>query len=263
MIQPYFVTRSLLTSQTLKRMGGFFSTASKPINSSLGFEQLFDPASSTYTYLLYDTKTMDAILVDPVDVQVDRDLKLINEKGLNLKYGVNTHAHADHITGTGLLKRQLPGMKSIISKASTAKADILVEEGDTITFGTRSVRVLATPGHTSGCVSFLMDDTSMVLTGDALLIGGCGRTDFQGGSAETLYDSIHSRLFSLPDECIVYPAHDYKEQKRTTIGEEKQFNPRLGDNKTKEEFVEIMDALNLNPPKLLDVAVPANLKCGV
>lgn len=233
------------------------------LKDTIGWEQLFDPTSSTYTYLLYDTKSNDAILVDPVDVQVDRDLKLINEKGLKLKYGVNTHAHADHITGTGLLKRQLPGLKSIISKASTAKADILVEDGDIIEFGTRHVKVLATPGHTSGCVSFLLDDASLVLTGDALLIRGCGRTDFQGGSAETLYDSIHSKLFTLPEDCVVYPAHDYREQTSSTIGEEKETNPRLGATKTKEEFMEIMDGLNLSPPKIIDVAVPANLRCGV
>ena len=239
------------------------TSLSKHSKVAIGLEQLFDPTSSTYTYLLYDTQTNDAILVDPVDVKIDRDLKIINKKGLNLKYGVNTHAHADHITGTGLLKRQLPGLKSIISKSSTAKADVLVQDGDTIEFGKRHVTVLATPGHTSGCVSLLLDDLSLVLTGDALLINGCGRTDFQGGSAETLYDSIHSQLFTLPNECVVYPAHDYREQTSSTIGKEKENNPRLGANKTREEFVEIMDTLNLSPPKLIDVAVPANLKCGV
>lgn len=226
-------------------------------------KQLFDEDSSTYTYLLWDPETKDAILVDPVDLQVERDLKEIRDRGLRLMFGVNTHAHADHITGTGLLKRKVPGVRSVISAASEAQADVKVAAGDKITFGKRSVAVRATPGHTAGCVSFVADDESFVLTGDALLIQGCGRTDFQGGSAETLYQSVHSQIFTLPDETIVYPAHDYKGRFSSKVGDEKKTNPRLGEGKTVEEFAEIMKNLNLSYPKKIDVAVPANMRCGV
>lgn len=243
----------------------------------IGVKQLLDEESCTYTYLLWDASTRDAILVDPVDVQVDRDLEVVDSLGLNLVYAVNTHAHADHITGTGLLKERLRGvlgatqttqtqpLQSVISAASGARADVKVAHGDTVVFGGRSVTVTATPGHTEGCVSFVADDGSFVLTGDALLVSGCGRTDFQGGSAETLYDSVHGRLFStLGDATVVYPAHDYKGRTHTTIGTEKETNPRLGVGRTsKTEFVELMANLNLSYPKKIDVAVPANMRCGV
>jgi sulfur dioxygenase len=161
------------------------------------------------------------------------------------------------------LKQKIPGLKSVISKASAAKADTAVEPGDRIEFGSRFLEVLATPGHTEGCVSYVADDQSFVLTGDTLLIQGCGRTDFQGGSAENLYESVHTQLFSLPSTTTVYPAHDYKGRFSTTIGAEVDKNPRLGKAKTKDEFVEIMANLNLSYPKKIDVAVPANMRCGV
>lgn len=239
-------------------------------SSVIGFRQLFDEESSTYTYLLWDmaSASKDAILIDPVDTQVDRDLKVISDENLTLIYGINTHAHADHITGTGLLKQKVNGeegqqVKSIISTASKAQGDIKVGSGDKIKFGSKYITVRATPGHTEGCVSYVTQDEKMVFTGDALLIQGCGRTDFQGGSASTLYDSVHSQLFTLPDDCTVYPAHDYKGRKSTKIGVEKETNPRLGASKTKEEFIGIMDNLNLSYPKKIDVAVPANMRCGV
>ncbi|KAL3909663.1 MAG: hypothetical protein SGARI_002491, partial [Bacillariaceae sp.] len=218
----------------------------------IGFKQLFDDDSSTYTYLLWDQSSKDAILVDPVDLQVDRDLTAVKELGLNLVYGVNTHAHADHITGTGLLKQKVDGMKSIISEASKAKADVHINHGDRIVFGSRFIEARATPGHTEGCLSYVSDDQSFVLTGDTMLIMGCGRTDFQGGSAENLYDSVHAQLFSLPDYTVVYPAHDYKGRTQSAIGDEKEKNPRLGGGKTKPEFVEIMANLNLSYPKKID-----------
>lgn len=230
--------------------------------AAIGFRQLFDDVSSTYTYLLWDPKTKDALLIDPVDTKVDRDLKVVADEGLKLLYGLNTHAHADHITGTGLLKQKVEGFKSVIAKASGASGDILFEHGDKIHFGGRYLSVRATPGHTNGCSSFVTDDEKMVFTGDALLIQGCGRTDFQGGSSETLYDSIHSQIFTLPEDCIVYPGHDYKGRLSSTVGDEKKNNPRLGGGKTKEEFVEIMKNLNLPNPKMIDVAVPANLRDG-
>jgi|EP00544_Gedaniella_sp_CCMP2646_P012013 sulfur dioxygenase len=232
-----------------------------PKGEKIGLEQLFDTESSTYTYLLWDQVSKDAILVDPVDTMVDRDLSAVEEKGLNVVFGVNTHAHADHITGTGILKQRVDGLKSVIAKDSTAQADLHLEPGDRIVFGSRFIQARATPGHTAGCLSYVSDDESFVLTGDALLIQGCGRTDFQGGSAETLYDSVHSQLFTLPDDCVVYPAHDYKERTSSTILKEKTTNPRL--TKTKAEFVELMANLNLDYPKKIDEAVPANLKCGI
>jgi sulfur dioxygenase len=230
---------------------------------ALGLRQLFDEDSSTYTYLIWDPATKDGVLVDPVDLQVDRDINQVRNLGLNLLYGINTHAHADHITGTYLLKQTFPTMKSIIATKSTAKADIHIDDGDHIEFGSRHLEVRATPGHTNGCVSYVADDKSFVLTGDALLIKGCGRTDFQGGSSATLYDSVTTKLFTLPDETIVYPAHDYNGRTQSTIGDEKKTNPRLGIEKTKIEFIEIMKNLNLPYPKRIDAAVPANLRCGV
>lgn len=226
-------------------------------------KQMFDDDSCTYTYLLWDEGTKDAILVDPVDIQVDRDLDAVKELGLNLVYGVNTHAHADHITGTGLLKQKVDGLKSIISEASGAMADITIGDGDRIVFGSRFIEARATPGHTGGCLSYVADDQSFVLTGDAMLIMGCGRTDFQGGSAETLYNSIQTKLFTLPDTTAVYPAHDYQGRTESSIGNEKEKNPRLGGGKTQAEFVNIMANLNLPYPKKIDVAVPANMRCGV
>jgi sulfur dioxygenase len=244
---------------------GISSKVSKPSPSSasITMRQLFDNESSTYTYLLWDKTTKDAVLIDPVDTQVERDLKVATEEGLNLIYGINTHAHADHITGTGILKEKVQGFQSVISKASKAKADVTVGPGDKIHFGNMYLEVRATPGHTEGCVSYVSNDTKMVFTGDTLLVQGCGRTDFQGGSASTLYDSVHSQLFTLPDDYTVYPAHDYKGRLSTTIGSEKSSNPRLGGDKSKEEFVEIMKNLNLSYPKKIDEAVPANMRCGV
>jgi sulfur dioxygenase len=228
----------------------------------IGFKQLFDDDSSTYTYLLWDTDTKDAIIVDPVDIQAERDMNEATQLGLNLVYGVNTHAHADHISGTHLLKQKITGLKSVIAKSSGAAADILIESGDRIAFGHRHLEVRSTPGHTNGCLSFVADDQSFVLTGDALLIQGCGRTDFQGGSAATLYDSVHTQLFTLPSDTVVYPAHDYMGRTSSTIGNEKENNPRLGKDKTKDEFIDIMANLNLAYPRKIDVAVPANMRCG-
>ncbi|TMS11142.1 Persulfide dioxygenase ETHE1, mitochondrial [Larimichthys crocea] len=231
------------------------------LTEGLLFRQLFEKESSTYTYLLADTETKEAILVDPVLETIDRDLKLIHELGVNLKVAVNTHCHADHITSTGLMKKRLVGLKSAISKYSGATADILLSEGDKITFGKHYLTVRETPGHTDGCVTLVSWDQSMAFTGDALLIRGCGRTDFQQGSPEKLYESVHQKIFTLPDQCLVYPAHDYLGQTASTVGEERKFNPRL--TKSLVEFANIMNNLNLPKPKKIDISVPANLVCGV
>jgi len=225
------------------------------------FRQLFDSESSTYTYLLADTDTKEAVLIDPVIEKSERDAKLVGELGLSVKFVMNTHVHADHITGTGRLKKLLPGCQSVLSAASGGKADVLVKDGERIQFGGCSLLVAATPGHTAGCITYIDSKNSRAFTGDALLIRGCGRTDFQGGSAETLYGSVWSRILSLPDHFSLYPAHDYKGMMVTTVGEEKLHNPRL--TKNLEEYVKIMEGLGLAYPKKIDESMPANMECGL
>lgn len=232
-------------------------------SAAMIFRQFFEKESSTYTYLLADPQTKEAVLIDPVLETVERDAQFVREMGLHLKHCLNTHMHADHITGSGRLKGHFPECTSIIADASGAQADIKVHDGDRIWFGDRHLIVLATPGHTDGCVSFLLDDCSMVLTGDALLIRGCGRTDFQQGSAVRLYKSVWEKLFVLPGSCIVYPAHNYIGVTSSTIREEMEYNPRLKVGISCERFEEIMGSLNLPPPAKMDIAVPANMICGV
>ena len=223
--------------------------------------QLFDVETSTYSYLLWDGNTREAALIDSVDTQLERDLQLIQELGLELKYTLETHIHADHITASGKIREQL-GSRAVVHRNSQSEcADILVADGDTIRLGDQEIQVLETPGHTDTCVSYCIDDA--VFTGDALLIRGCGRTDFQAGDAGRLHDSIHNKLFSLPDDTIVYPGHDYNGFLSSTIGEEKAHNPRLGNNRPKQEFVDLMNALDLDPPNKIADAVPGNLECGL
>lgn len=225
------------------------------------FRQLFDARSSTFSYLLSDLKSKDAILIDPVLEQAKRDAKLINELGLNLKWAVNTHMHADHITGTGSLKQLLPGCKSAISKRSGAQADRYLSDGNRIHFGRFALQALATPGHTNGCMSFFVECQGIAFTGDTLLIRGCGRTDFQEGSAKALYESVHKKIFTLPEEFRIFPAHDYNGHTETTVAEEKKFNPRLC--RSLDEFVKVMKNLNLGYPKYIVKALPANKVCGL
>lgn len=231
------------------------------LGEGLLFRQLFESSSSTYTYLLADAASREAVLIDPVLETLERDLKLLSELGLRLTLAVNTHCHADHVTGSGLLKRRLPGVKSAISRHSGAAADVLLCEGDRVTFGKHHLEVRETPGHTDGCVTLVLGERTMAFTGDALLIRGCGRTDFQQGCPRRLYQSVHQKIFSLPDHCLIFPAHDYKGQTASTVGEERQFNPRL--TKSLEQFEEIMKNLNLPKPSKIDIAVPANLVCGL
>ena len=225
--------------------------------------QLFDHETWTYTYLLGDEETGKAVLIDPVIDQVERDLKLLNELGLTLVYTLDTHAHADHITGAGMLRKRV-GSNVVMSAAAGAEGvDVAVKDGDRLKFGNLELEVRTTPGHTDGCVTFVTSDHKYAFTGDALFVRGTGRTDFQQGSAQTLYRSIHDKIFTLPDDTIICPAHDYRGMTSSTVGEEKQHNPRVGDGKTEEEFAAIMDNLHLPAPKKLDIAVPANLHAGV
>jgi sulfur dioxygenase len=221
-------------------------------------KQLFDKESSTYTYLLADETTREAALVDPVLGQLDRDLTLIDELGLTLKFVLETHVHADHVTAAGVLRART-GARTAASAIGAPCVDLALRHSDTLTIGAHAVTVLATPGHTDDGLCFLAD--GHVMTGDTLLIRGCGRADFQNGDPGTLYDSVHSVLFGLPEDTVVLPGHDYRGFTTSTIGEEKRYNPRLA-NRNREEFIALMNGLNLPRPKLIDVAVPANRACG-
>ena len=228
----------------------------------LVFRQLLDATSSTCTYLLGDSHSGEAVLIDPVFEQVRRDSALLRELGLHLVATLETHVHADHVTGAWLL-RQRCGSRIVLSAAAAATgADVQLHDGDTVAFGRRHLQARATPGHTDGCMSFVLDDQSMAFTGDSLLIRGCGRTDFQQGSAVRLYRSVHEKIFTLPATCLLYPGHDYKGQTVTSVAEERRYNPRLGGDSNETDFAGYMDALGLPHPKLLAVAVPANLRCG-
>jgi len=228
----------------------------------LTFRQLFDPQSSTYTYLLGDAATRQALLIDPVFEQVRRDVALVEELGLKLAWTLETHVHADHVTGAWLLRERL-GSRIALSGASGAEgADRTLQAGDRVEFGKRHLEVRATPGHTNGCLSYVLDDRSMAFTGDAVLIRGCGRTDFQQGSARTLYRSVREQVFSLPEGCLLYPAHDYRGLTASSVGEEKLYNPRLAESVGEGDFVGYMENLGLAHPRQMDAAVPANLKCG-
>ncbi len=226
------------------------------------FRQLFDSQSSTYTYLLADPASREAVLIDPVFEQARRDAALIDELGLKLAWTIETHVHADHVTGAWLLREKL-GSRIALSRSSNAEgADRYLEPGERLAFGKRYLEARATPGHTSGCTTYVLDDHSMAFTGDALFIRGCGRTDFQGGDARRLYRSVREQIFSLPDRCLIYPGHDYRGLTVTSVGEEKLYNPRLAESIGEGDFVGYMTNLGLPHPKQMDVAVPANLKCG-
>jgi len=220
--------------------------------------QLFDHESSTYTYLLGDPLAGEAVLIDPVREKIDRDLQLVSELGLRLTYVLDTHVHADHVTAAGLI-RDRTGAKTAASAIGAPCVDVHFQPGDEIRLGDTTISVLATPGHTDDSVSYRIPGA--VFTGDALLVRGCGRTDFQNGDAGTLYDSITRTLFGLPDHTVVYPAHDYKGFASSTIGEERRWNPRVA-GKSRAEFIALMSSLALPPPAKLAEAVPANRACG-
>lgn len=226
------------------------------------FRQLLDARSSTWTYLLADERSREAVLIDPVWEQLGRDAALLRELGLTLRFTLETHVHADHVTSAWLFKERF-GSRIVVSAASGAEGiDVPVRDGDTVRFGTESLEVRATPGHTSGCVAYVTPDRRMAFTGDTLMIRSAGRTDFQQGDARAMYRSVREKLFTLPDTCAVYPAHDYQGRTSTTVGEEKAHNPRLAAERSEEDFVGTMANLGLPHPKQMDIAVPANLKCG-
>jgi len=225
------------------------------------FRQLFDPLSSTYTYLLGCEHSRQAILIDAVYPAWERDLNLVHELGLKLAYTLETHIHADHIT-SALKLRQETGSRIVFPQQSAALCpDLTVSDNTPFIVGDISIHPLYTPGHTDDHYSYRIGDR--VLTGDALLIDGCGRTDFQNGDAATLYHSIHNTLFSLPDETLVYPGHDYNQRHASCIQQERKRNPRVGNNRTERDFIALMTNLDLAYPKFIDHAVPGNKKCGL
>jgi sulfur dioxygenase len=225
------------------------------------FRQLFEPLSSTYSYLLGCEETGLAVLIDPVIVSMERDLAEISRLGLTLAYSLDTHIHADHITAAMELKNKVGSQIAAPAFDRLPCADVGIEEGVPFKLGSIELQPLHTPGHTAGHFAYLQGDR--LLSGDALLIEGCGRTDFQNGDADALYASVTEKLFSLPDDTLVYPAHDYEGRRVSSIAQEKNRNPRLGQQRTLEQFRHIMANLNLPYPKFIDYAVPGNLQCGI
>jgi glyoxylase-like metal-dependent hydrolase (beta-lactamase superfamily II)/rhodanese-related sulfurtransferase len=224
--------------------------------------QLFDPVSSTYTYLLADERSREAVIVDPVFEQHARDAALVRELGFKLLFSIDTHCHADHVTGAWRMKVALGSRIGLSGVYGARNVDLPLSDGDVVRFGSESLEVRATPGHTAGCLSLVTSDQRMVLTGDALLVRGAGRTDFQQGDPHRLFRSIRERLLALPDECTVYPGHDYEGRTSSTVGEERVHNPRIGGGAREEDFVGYMENLGLPHPKQLAVALPANMRAG-
>lgn len=227
------------------------------------FRQLFDRETCTYTYLLADEHSREAILIDPVREHFERDRGLLKELQLTLRYTLETHVHADHVTASGLFRQHEGSRSALSSTAGTDCADIMLDDGERLAFGAYTLEARHTPGHTNGCVSYYVAAVDKIFTGDTLFVRGCGRTDFQQGCAETLFDSVQNKIFSLPEHTAIYPGHDYKGRTVTTVAEEKAHNPRLGGGRSKADFVEIMNNLNLAEPARIHIAVPANLQCGL
>ncbi len=226
------------------------------------FRQLFDGLSSTYSYLLADEETRDAVLVDGVFEKFGRDAALVRELGLTLRYALETHVHADHVTSAWRL-REAFGAKIGVGAATGARgADVYLADGDVVSFGCHRLVARATPGHTDGCTTYVLEDEGLAFTGDTLLVRGAGRTDFQQGSASALFHSIREKILSLPDRTLLYPAHDYAGRTVTSVAEERAHNPRIGGEANEGDFVGFMDNLHLPHPKAIDVAVPANMELG-
>lgn len=230
------------------------------MKQNLYMTQLFEAETSTYTYILADQKTKEAVIIDPVLETVDRDEKLLNEMGFKLKYILDTHVHADHVTGAGELRSRTNAKTCVSADAGVDCVDQPLQDGEEVQFGEFRVKAISTPGHTDSCMSYYCE--GMIFTGDALMIRSAGRTDFQQGSPEKLYRSITQKLYTLPSETEVYPGHDYRGFTKSSIALEKQHNPRIGVRRTQDEFVKIMNELKLANPKKIHEAVPANLLCG-
>lgn len=230
------------------------------LGQNILFRQLYDQESSTYTYLIADLNIHAAVLVDPVLEQVERDLKLLKELGLTLRYCLETHIHADHITGTNQLQQKTRCLGVVPAHAQAVCADHYLQDDEILTLGAIFIKTIATPGHTDSHNAYLIND-DRVLTGDALLIRGCGRTDFQSGNPGTLYVSVTQKLFTLPPATLVYPGHDYHGQTVSTIAEELAWNPRFK-GRDRNSFIEFMNNLDLPDPKKMMEAVPANELCG-
>ena len=226
--------------------------------------QLFDPASSTYTYVLVDEASREALIIDPVDEQLERDLQVLREQGLKLVWAVETHAHADHITSAGRLAEHAGARTAAPEGCGIGTAAVQLQHGQILAFGSQRLQALHTPGHTAGSMSYVWESPQgrHVFTGDTLLINGCGRTDFQSGSPEALYRSLTGVLFALPDDTVVWPGHDYQGRTHSTIGHEKRHNARVA-GQSLDAFVAIMNSLNLPKPRRIDEAVPANLSSGL
>ena len=222
--------------------------------------QLFDRETSTYTYLIADEATSEAAIIDPVKEQFERDVLLIKQLGFTLKYVLETHVHADHITSSGKLREEFSAEVVLHENSGAKCADLLLKDKDILKLGEIEIKALHTPGHTNADLSYAVED--YVFTGDALLVRDCGRTDFQAGDSVTLYHSINDKIFSLDEKTTIYPGHDYYGFTASTVKEEKQFNNRLGNGKTEEEFVEIMANLDLALPKRIKESVPGNTNCG-
>jgi sulfur dioxygenase len=224
--------------------------------------QHFDPVSSTYSYFLIDPPSGDAVLIDPVLGQHVRDAALIRELGVRLLCTLDTHCHADHVTGAWAMREAFGSRIGLAEAYGALNVDLPLRHGMVVRFGGEALEVRATPGHTAGCLSFVSADRCHVFTGDALLIRAVGRTDFQQGNAAQLFESVHAQLFTLPEECVVHPGHDYEGRTSSTIGEERRHNARLGGGAKLEDFIGYMENLGLPHPKLLALAVPANMTAG-
>ena len=228
-------------------------------------KQLFDQDTWTYTYLLADEDSREAIIIDPVVERIDRDLKLIAELGLELIYTLDTHVHADHVTGSGELRRRTGALSGVAAVAEVGCVDRKLVHGDVLPFGRYALEVRSTPGHTSGCLTFVVqaEGQTLAFTGDALFIRGCGRTDFQQGDAATLYRSVHNQIYSLPADTVVYPGHDYYGHSSSTVAEEQAHNPRLNTEIRESTFINIMSGLDLADPKRIREALFSNMACGL
>jgi glyoxylase-like metal-dependent hydrolase (beta-lactamase superfamily II) len=230
--------------------------------ASLLLRQLFDADTGTFTYLLADVASAEGVLIDPVFEQHSRDLSLIQELGIRLVASLDTHAHADHVTGSWLMHQASRCSIGLAATAGATNVTLPLRHGDRIRFGSRHLEVRATPGHTDGCLSFVLDDLSTAFTGDALLVRGCGRCDFQQGDAHTLFRSISEQILSLPEHCLLYPGHDYSGRGVTSVAEERAFNARIGGSATERDFVGFLQNMKLPHPHRIAEALPGNLRSG-